>query len=53
MIAQQQGRKRGAKCERVECRDHGRNGDGDGELLVELSADAADESSGDEYGAEH
>jgi len=39
--------------ERVECRDHRRDGDGQGELPKKLAGDAADERAGHEHRRQH
>ena len=53
MFLEQDGAQRGRKREGIERRDDGRDGDGDGELLVELAGKPADEGGGNEHGAEH
>ncbi len=50
---QQQRRKRGRQCQRVECRDDRRAGDRQRELLVELSRNAGDEGGRDEHRGEN
>jgi hypothetical protein len=50
---QQHGAQRGRQRERIERGDDGRDGDGDGELLVELAGQAADERGGNEHRAQH
>ena len=52
VIPEQHCGERGRKRERVERGDDGRDGDGDGELLVELAGQAADERRGNEHRAE-
>ncbi len=43
---------RGAERQRIECREERREGDGQGELPVELPGDAADEGHGNEDGGQ-
>ncbi len=45
--------KRGRKGERIEGRDEHRDGDRDGELLIQSSGDAGNERRRDEHGCEH
>ena len=50
---QQDGTERGAERERIEGRDDRGDGDGERELFIKLSGDAADESGGHKHGTKH
>ena len=50
---QQQSGQRRAESQRIERREHYRNGDGRGELLIKTAGDSGDEDRRDEDGREH
>ena len=52
VITEQQGRKGRRQRQGIEGRNHCRDGDGDGELLVEHPAQSADEGRGNEHGTQ-